>query len=424
MDCPACGHANRASARFCAACGRELAASPPPPETRQCAACGSACPATAHFCPSCGSALEAAAAEVPDFSAVRLEPPARDDAGDRTVILPASPRPPASAGGTDAAPPPGAGADMTVVLPAGWRQAPAAHVPPPDDVTVIPDRPAAAPPPPPPPAAPQTPATGGHGRGRQLLLGAVLALAASIAIGIWYGLTAPSPLINPNPATNETAATSPPASTPADTADAAPTPGDGGSASPAPLAASPTQDVATPPAPVTVQSASAGPRPVRVLYLEACARCHDRGEGGSPRVGAPDQWSGLLKRSHAALADQVLKGHGGAPARGGVGLDDTEARRLVAHLAQLVEQNAQRLDAERARAAQAAPPATAPAAPAPAPAPRPDDWLTSLRGELAQCARLNFFARVPCEEKARWRYCNNRWNTVAECTLRNQTNPQ
>ena len=45
----------------------------------------------------------------------------------------------------------------------------------------------------------------------------------------------------------------------------------------------------------------------------------------------------------------------------------------------------------------------------------PGDWLKTLRQELARCEQLNFFSRIPCREKARWRHCAERWNSVPEC---------
>jgi len=47
-------------------------------------------------------------------------------------------------------------------------------------------------------------------------------------------------------------------------------------------------------------------------------------------------------------------------------------------------------------------------------------WLTSLRGELAQCANQGFFERPSCAWNARNRYCgpNQAWGRVAECPQR------
>src|SRR5690242_17487844 len=52
--CDACGAANPADSRFCAACGAQLAA--------LCARCGAPLPEAARFCPACGEPVEPAAA--------------------------------------------------------------------------------------------------------------------------------------------------------------------------------------------------------------------------------------------------------------------------------------------------------------------------------------------------------------------------
>jgi class 3 adenylate cyclase/ketosteroid isomerase-like protein/tetratricopeptide (TPR) repeat protein len=51
VNCPSCGHENRAGARFCDSCGLALAAS--------CPACGTELRADARFCDSCGAAVAA-----------------------------------------------------------------------------------------------------------------------------------------------------------------------------------------------------------------------------------------------------------------------------------------------------------------------------------------------------------------------------
>src|SRR5262245_21729647 len=53
MDCGACGHQNREGARFCLACGGQLAAG--------CARCGAELPAAARFCDECGAEVPAGA---------------------------------------------------------------------------------------------------------------------------------------------------------------------------------------------------------------------------------------------------------------------------------------------------------------------------------------------------------------------------
>src|SRR5581483_1389384 len=51
MTCPACGHENTKSAKFCNACGATLSAA--------CAACGTVNPPQARFCSECGEPLGA-----------------------------------------------------------------------------------------------------------------------------------------------------------------------------------------------------------------------------------------------------------------------------------------------------------------------------------------------------------------------------
>ena len=62
IDCPRCGRATNASARFCAACGGAL--------PRSCPACGHRGEAAAHFCSACGTPLDAPA-KVPPATAER-----------------------------------------------------------------------------------------------------------------------------------------------------------------------------------------------------------------------------------------------------------------------------------------------------------------------------------------------------------------
>lgn len=164
------------------------------------------------------------------------------------------------------------------------------------------------------------------------------------------------------------------------------------------------------------------PRPTRELWRTTCASCHDRGEGKSPRVSQPGEWDGLLVRSRAAMVRSVLDGHGGSPAGAGADLSEEEARRLVAQVVQQVERAASAAEAERARRAAAEREAASKPAESRPQASGGEDWLTALRRELDACSKLSFFAQIPCREKARWQYCNNRWDTVPECATNNQRN--
>jgi hypothetical protein len=44
-------------------------------------------------------------------------------------------------------------------------------------------------------------------------------------------------------------------------------------------------------------------------------------------------------------------------------------------------------------------------------------WQEQLRTELRRCDSLSFFEKVMCREKARWKYCDGRWNSVSECEV-------
>jgi cytochrome c5 len=175
-----------------------------------------------------------------------------------------------------------------------------------------------------------------------------------------------------------------------------------------------------------VPSASPEPTPTksgRAVYASSCRSCHATGVSGSPRLDDVEAWSPRLDRSRASLYASVVEGKGAMPARGGDRLlRDEEIRRAVDFMVAEA-----RTAAKAARAAvpiaPAAPTAStqpvlsAPARPAPvAPAEAHADWLPAMRGELERCRQGNFFGRVACTEKVRWKYCApSRWNMVAEC---------
>ncbi|MDO9597969.1 MAG: zinc ribbon domain-containing protein [Azoarcus sp.] len=77
-----------------------------------------------------------------------------------------------------------------------------------------------------------------------------------------------------------------------------------------------------------------------------------------------------------------------------------------------------------AATAQANPrPSARPAARATASSRQTESWLGALRQDLSLCSQLGFFARISCREKARWKYCNDRWDTVPECAVGARANP-
>lgn len=55
-----------------------------------------------------------------------------------------------------------------------------------------------------------------------------------------------------------------------------------------------------------------------------------------------------------------------------------------------------------------------------APAPQQSasgDWQSALRANLDACANQPFLLRLPCNEKARWKYCPGNWGKSEECKV-------
>ena len=64
-----------------------------------------------------------------------------------------------------------------------------------------------------------------------------------------------------------------------------------------------------------------------------CVRCHERGEGGAPRIGDRTAWTPRLKYGLDAAVRSAVRGHGGMPARGGLAeLTDREVRAAVVYM--------------------------------------------------------------------------------------------
>lgn len=64
-----------------------------------------------------------------------------------------------------------------------------------------------------------------------------------------------------------------------------------------------------------------------------CARCHEAGTSGAPRIGDRDAWVPRMKRGVDLLVRSAIRGHGGMPPRGGrADLTDSELRNAVLHM--------------------------------------------------------------------------------------------
>ncbi len=75
------------------------------------------------------------------------------------------------------------------------------------------------------------------------------------------------------------------------------------------------------------------PRTGEQVVQEHCARCHQTGVGGAPRIRDRAAWIPRLKPGFDVLVRSAIKGHGPMPARGGVvELSDSEIRDAIAYM--------------------------------------------------------------------------------------------
>ena len=64
-----------------------------------------------------------------------------------------------------------------------------------------------------------------------------------------------------------------------------------------------------------------------------CAKCHQTGAEGAPRIGDRAAWIPRLKQGFEFLVGSAIKGHGPMPSRGDVAnLTDTEIRAAIAYM--------------------------------------------------------------------------------------------
>jgi len=64
-----------------------------------------------------------------------------------------------------------------------------------------------------------------------------------------------------------------------------------------------------------------------------CAKCHQTGEGGAPKIGDKAAWIPRLREGVDAAVRSAIRGHGGMPARGGLAeLTDQEMRSAVIYM--------------------------------------------------------------------------------------------
>jgi cytochrome c5 len=64
-----------------------------------------------------------------------------------------------------------------------------------------------------------------------------------------------------------------------------------------------------------------------------CFKCHEKGEGGAPRVGDLAAWVPRAKEGFDVLVRSAINGHGGMPPRGAMAnLTDTEIRAAISYM--------------------------------------------------------------------------------------------
>ena len=69
------------------------------------------------------------------------------------------------------------------------------------------------------------------------------------------------------------------------------------------------------------------------IVQQRCAKCHQTGEGGAPRIGDQTAWIPRLKQGIDVVVRSAIKGHGGMPARGGqADLSDAELRSAIVYM--------------------------------------------------------------------------------------------
>jgi cytochrome c5 len=79
-------------------------------------------------------------------------------------------------------------------------------------------------------------------------------------------------------------------------------------------------------APLTQRSAEA-------IVRTQCAKCHEPGVGGAPRIGDRAAWFPRLNMGFDKVVRSAINGHGGMPARGGMAdLTDEEVRSAVTYM--------------------------------------------------------------------------------------------
>ncbi len=71
----------------------------------------------------------------------------------------------------------------------------------------------------------------------------------------------------------------------------------------------------------------------KAVYDAACATCHKDGVAGAPKFGDKAAWAARIKTGNDTMVNNVLKGKGAMPAKGGnASLSDADVKAAVEYM--------------------------------------------------------------------------------------------
>ena len=83
----------------------------------------------------------------------------------------------------------------------------------------------------------------------------------------------------------------------------------------------------------TSKTKPAAPRTGKQIVEARCAKCHEKGTGGAPKIGDREAWVPRIKDGYDATVRSAINGHGGMPARGGMpNLTDAEMKDAITYM--------------------------------------------------------------------------------------------
>lgn len=82
-----------------------------------------------------------------------------------------------------------------------------------------------------------------------------------------------------------------------------------------------------------IAQAQSADRTGEQIVRAQCAKCHDAGKSGAPKIGDRAAWIPRVKQGLDVVVRSAIRGHKGMPARGGMAdLTDAELRSAVVYM--------------------------------------------------------------------------------------------